>query len=63
MLAERLLRSQPRNLLVIEVCEELKARLVEQPVLASQDRPKLFDRVAYQRDYMRQRRAKVKPSP
>jgi hypothetical protein len=52
-LLEQLLRLQPRNQLVIDVCGELRDRILD-----SRIERKTFDRAAYMREYMRKWRAK-----
>jgi hypothetical protein len=53
----RVRRAMPRNVDVMLVCDELERQLVA----PSTDGPRLkFDRVAYQREYMRERRARRK---
>jgi len=59
-LLEQLLRAQPRNSLVLEVCAELRARITEGKPKGAL-RP--FDKVAYQREYMRKQRAATRSNP
>lgn len=64
-LIERLLRALPRHRLVLDVCDELKSRIVDNRVKEATEGPviikpvlKTFDKTAYQRVYMRAYRAK-----
>jgi predicted Zn-dependent protease len=57
-LLEQLLRQQPRNQLVIDVCEELRDRIAANRVA---EPGKTFDKTAYQREYMKAWRARRKP--
>jgi hypothetical protein len=64
-IVDRLLRTFPRHPLVLEACEELKARIVDNRVREATEGPvivkpvlKTFDKTAYQRVYMRAYRAK-----
>ena len=69
---EKLRRDMPRNGLVMRVCDELDRLLKERTVVphpreswlhkttpGSQGGRATFDRNAYQREYMRKRRAKL----
>ena len=62
-LVDQLLRAQPRNALVAEVCAELRERAIDNRLADPAERPKEFDRTSYQRELMRKRRALAKANP